>query len=547
MTPEFSRRYRLGKQLRYGAMSTTFEAVQLSLGRRVVVKFLPDGAEPELRDRFVREAEILMGMRVDGVLPLIDSGIAGDRLYLVLPYVDGKNLQQVLNERGPMGWPETRRIALRLLEALGTIHEQGILHRDIKPENILLPAQGGEPFLIDFGVSLLRTAPRLTLPGPAFMGSLLFAAPEQVLAEEFDARADIYAMGVTLHFALLGRYPHQAEEPGVLVNSKLNRRIESIPVQTMGLPAAVEPILIKALEPLRSARFESASAFREAILAVDPAPAHIPVMTVTPQAIRTGAPPLRFSFWWRIASLIGMIALLLGSMQDSDEPGPRAEKLVSAPGAGPREDVAEVLRLVETVLERARRPGLRRDPVSGRVIHPDDMIPVAFQALVRLTETATRLLEQRTGGEDWLDLARSGHAILDLVAGCGGMRQGGRFSVPMRKLRTIAQDPYDQVHFRCFSRAISAQIKHEEAGTGATLRQQAAAMEECAKLLEALEAERPLTRPELIASVRFRDLAVTLAERYQRSEVLEDVTKINGLLARNREKLSRARLPPEAR
>jgi len=202
--------YRVESMIGHGGMGAIYLATQLSLGRSVAVKVISQGLlkDPALIERFHREADALSRLSHPNIVTVIDRGEVDNRPYLVMEFVDGTNLRQVMRE-GPLSSGEALKVVSSVLSALEHAHGQGIVHRDIKPENILL-AKGGVVKVADFGLSRLLgpdANTRLTRTNIA-LGTYEYMAPEQrERAREADERSDLYATGVVLYELLTGELP----------------------------------------------------------------------------------------------------------------------------------------------------------------------------------------------------------------------------------------------------------------------------------------------------------------------------------------------------
>ncbi len=194
-----------------GGMGVVYKARQAGLDRFVALKILPRklASDPEFRERFGREAKLLAGLHHPNLLAVHDSGIEGDLVYLVMEYVDGLTLRDLLR-RGRPTPAEATAFVRQLCDALEYAHQEGIVHRDIKPENILIDRKGRLK-VAHFGIAklvgLARPEPSLTQAHLA-VGTPHYMAPEQwEKPREVDHRADIYALGVVFYELLTGELP----------------------------------------------------------------------------------------------------------------------------------------------------------------------------------------------------------------------------------------------------------------------------------------------------------------------------------------------------
>ncbi|MEO5716894.1 MAG: serine/threonine-protein kinase [Luteolibacter sp.] len=234
-----------------GGMGCVYHGIQLSLEREVAIKLLPpgvDAADPGFALRFDREAKAMARLKHPSTVAVHDAGMTTSGLrYFVMEYIDGGDLQQLLDGRGPMPLSEVLPIMRDVAEALEFAHQHGIVHRDLKPSNILID-RTGRAKIGDFGLARLEhqtLSPTLT---NMVMGSPDYLAPEaRVPGMLPDHRADIYALGVLFYQALTGRIPRGRFEPA----SSL----------AVGVGADVDAVIDKALRSEPDRRYQSAGGF----------------------------------------------------------------------------------------------------------------------------------------------------------------------------------------------------------------------------------------------------------------------------------------------
>jgi serine/threonine protein kinase len=200
-------RYELGPLLGSGGMGEVRRAHDTILDRDVAIKLLsPAFAQDEaLRRRFMREARLVARLSHPGIVTVFDTGIEGDRPYIVMELVEGATLADALRG-GPLPTERVVAIGHDVALTLAYAHAHRLLHRDVKPANILLPASGGGAKLGDFGIALSEEATRLTQAG-TLLGTAAYLAPEQLAGDEATAASDVYALGACLYQALSGRLP----------------------------------------------------------------------------------------------------------------------------------------------------------------------------------------------------------------------------------------------------------------------------------------------------------------------------------------------------
>ena len=262
-------RYQILEQLGKGGMATVYKAYDTRLERDVAVKIIRRETFPEeqlerILKRFEREAKALARLTHPNIVPVIDYGEYEGAPYLVMPYLPGGTLKQLLGT--PMPWQEAVRILLPIAQALEYAHEHNIIHRDIKPSNILL-TEKGQPMLSDFGIAkILESGDTATLTGAGVgVGTPEYMAPEQWTGGA-GPQADLYSLGVVFYELVTGRKPYTADTPAAIL---LKQATEPLPRPTQfvrDLPEAVEKLLLKALAKKPEDRYENMAAFAAAMV-----------------------------------------------------------------------------------------------------------------------------------------------------------------------------------------------------------------------------------------------------------------------------------------
>ena len=214
--------YRIESLVARSGMASIFRATDLDTGRPVAIKVPHPEMEsdPVFFERFQREENI--GKRLDhpGVIKVFPDD-RRSRMYMVMEWVEGKLLRQVLNEQRKFPPDRAVRIALSLARTLDYIHANGVVHRDLKPENIVVAADDSTK-IIDFGIASNAGARRITFSNlQSALGTPDYISPEQVKGKRGDARADLYALGVMLYEMLTGKVPWTGSSPFLIMNDRL--------------------------------------------------------------------------------------------------------------------------------------------------------------------------------------------------------------------------------------------------------------------------------------------------------------------------------------
>jgi eukaryotic-like serine/threonine-protein kinase len=253
-------RYRPVRLLGHGGMASVHLADDLELGRPVAIKRLAENlaADPDYRLRFEREARLAAALSHPNVVAVYDVGEEDGRPFIVMEYVEGESLSEVVRRRGPLPVAEAVRIGVDACAGLAAAHAAGLVHRDVKPHNLLLAGDGAVK-IADFGLARSRDGTFLTEHGTV-MGTAGYLAPEQLAGEEVTPAADLYSLGAVLYELLTGRAPRDAPTLAELVQ----RAQEPIPpVRELApeVPPAVEAAVMHALATDPADRPRSAKAF----------------------------------------------------------------------------------------------------------------------------------------------------------------------------------------------------------------------------------------------------------------------------------------------
>ena len=269
--------YQILEKIGQGGMATVYRGFHAELDRQVAIKVLagagyPLGATtPELIQRFQREARTIAALRHPHIVQVYDFGPLGDTYYLAMEYVEGSDLAAEMRRRREAEQPFSPNEILHLLgqvaRALDYAHAQGVIHRDVKPGNVLLTA-GGQAILTDFGLATLRRtrATLITTIGQNVLGTPEYTAPEQALdAQAASTQSDIYSLGCILYELVTGHLPFEGDSALSIALMVISSDPLPPRAHVPDLPAAVERVILCALDKEPQRRFITARALVEAL------------------------------------------------------------------------------------------------------------------------------------------------------------------------------------------------------------------------------------------------------------------------------------------
>ncbi|WP_331766112.1 PQQ-binding-like beta-propeller repeat protein [Embleya sp. NBC_00896] len=260
-------RYELVSFVGRGGMGEVWAGRDRVIGRRVAVKLLPDHREDSSAELFFREARTAGGLNHRGVVTVHDMGQdpGEGTLFLVMEFVDGRDLAAVLRRDGPPPVPVAVDWAARTADALAAAHAAGVVHRDLKPANLML-TPGGEVKVLDFGIARFLES---TGKSSTVMGTLAYMPPERFDEQPGDARSDLYSFGCVLHELLTGATPFQATGAVSTMTAHLHKAPLPPSETRPGIPAALDDLVMRLLAKAPGDRPASATEVRDALRALN--------------------------------------------------------------------------------------------------------------------------------------------------------------------------------------------------------------------------------------------------------------------------------------
>ncbi|MGC0371139.1 Stk1 family PASTA domain-containing Ser/Thr kinase [Microbacterium sp. SLBN-111] len=240
-------RYRVRARIARGGMATVYVATDLRLERRVALKVMHGHLSDDtvFQSRFIQEARSAARLSDPHVVNVFDQGQDGDMAYLVMEYLPGITLRELLREHKRLTVDQTLTIMDAILSGLAAAHRAGIVHRDVKPENVLL-AEDGRIKIGDFGLARATTAN--TASGAQLMGTIAYLAPELVTRGTADARSDIYSLGIMLYEMLVGEQPYKGEQPMQIAYQHATDSVPRPSAKNSGVPEQLDELVLWATE-----------------------------------------------------------------------------------------------------------------------------------------------------------------------------------------------------------------------------------------------------------------------------------------------------------
>jgi eukaryotic-like serine/threonine-protein kinase len=321
-------RYRLEAQIGRGGMSTVYRAFDIVLERPVAIKLMHReiASDSNQLERFRREARAVARLSHPHIVTVIDAGeepstdghrADGSTPYIVLEYVEGETLRDLIRRDGPLEIPQAIAYAIEIARALGAAHERLIVHRDVKPQNVLIGVEGGAK-ITDFGIARTLTEEKLTAVGRV-LGTTDYVSPEQALGQPVTGQSDLYSLGVVLYEMLTGEVPFTGSSPVAVAMRHVREQLPDVQLLRPEASAATASVLDRAVARDPANRYPDAASMiadLEEALAIEASRSGQATGEVT-TVLRTLPGPTRRRLPWRMrhparwaASLVLLCALL---------------------------------------------------------------------------------------------------------------------------------------------------------------------------------------------------------------------------------------------
>jgi serine/threonine-protein kinase len=399
-------RYMLGRQLGTGGMARVYLGHDRLLDREVAVKVLaePYASDPQFVERFRREASAAAGLNHPNIVAVYDRGEADGSYYIVMEYLSGPDLKQVIRRLAPLPPLQAIDYAQQILAALGAAHRRDVVHRDVKPQNVLV-AEDGHLKVTDFGIARAGAQTDMTEAG-AVIGTAQYLSPEQARGDEVTAASDCYAVGIVLYEMLTGKVPFDGDRPVAVAMKQISDEPVPLAAVEPSVPPELDAVVMRALAKRPSERYRTADEFRRALSeartaidgsgtttrvmpAVGAAAAETDVIDPVTGPTRVAPPPppdeppdgRRRRWPWIVAGIVLLAAIAIGAflLVGRDD----ANAVTIPPVAGQTEAqaratledlglVVEVQRVTDTDVEEGLAVGT--DPPAGSQVDEGDPV-----------------------------------------------------------------------------------------------------------------------------------------------------------------------------
>lgn len=258
-------RYELQAKIGDGGMAVVYRALDTQLNRVVAIKILRDtyASDPAFLARFKREAQSAASLTHPNIVNVYDVGQDGELYYIVMEYIEGANLKDVINREAPIPTAQSLEITAQICDAIGYAHSRNLIHRDIKPQNVLVD-RSGRIKVTDFGIAKSQGDMTLTQTGIT-LGTVHYFSPEQAQGKPATIQSDLYSIGIVLYELLTGRIPFESDSPVALAIKHIEEPPPSPRRYNPNIPPELEQIIMRALSKNPAQRYPNAAAFAQVL------------------------------------------------------------------------------------------------------------------------------------------------------------------------------------------------------------------------------------------------------------------------------------------
>ena len=261
-------RYSVDELIARGGMATVYRGTDLRLGRTVALKVLGGVLvnDPDFVDRFTQEARATAALTHPNVVAVHDQGISEGFPFLVMEFVQGRTIREIMAQTGPFTSAHALEIISSVLAGLSSAHDAGFVHRDIKPENVLI-THDGHIKVTDFGLArVINDTPVSDSTGAVLLGTMAYLSPEQVQQLAVDQRSDVYSCGILLYEMVTGLVPFTGSSPLDVAYQHVNSSVSAPSSIQPDVPPAVDHLVLAATRKLPTERIQSAREFRDGVV-----------------------------------------------------------------------------------------------------------------------------------------------------------------------------------------------------------------------------------------------------------------------------------------
>ncbi|MGB0385290.1 MAG: serine/threonine-protein kinase, partial [Ardenticatenaceae bacterium] len=389
-------RYQILAPLGRGGMALVYRAYDPHFKREVAIKVIAShfSHDPEFRQRFSNEAQVIALLQHPAIVPVYDFGEENGQPYLVMALMQGGSLTERL-QHGPLSLQQTIQLLRGIAPALDLAHQKGIVHRDLKPDNILFDGQNN-PYIADFGIAklLLQSSMGLSQSGIG-IGTPFFMSPQQARGEKnIDGRSDIYSLGVMGFYMLTGQYPYDADTPLGIAYKHIHEPIPNIRLIRADLPPGCETVMAHAMAKNPDERYATVSQMVAALDAVAKGTyqsasvtgttaqplSHGHVVTQPQTVVESPVSPSTPMVSAIIGTILGLILLItIGLMMNSarSEPPIVVNPGIDAVETGNRSDLTQVV--PTTPSDITVTPDVPEEDEPVEVVTPDPSITMTTE------------------------------------------------------------------------------------------------------------------------------------------------------------------------